>query len=247
MANIDSPPVTLHVDPEHGGLRAVVALSMFVGAALGFALIRQMLGFFNDGYPDYTFLVSCVGGLIVSISTIWVMERILKSTWHSGQKIELNDRGMTLINRVENDMHLKWRSDLAQRHWTFKLSGFSRAARETRVPKSWICLASMIQKDDKRLILFTYMPSGRGREFLEGLGEPFGFFEIDPRDVYESANRIRMGPPMRPTIPATVLSGPNGRFWQAEKRRWDDGLELTPDDYETFISFLNQFSEKTTA
>ncbi len=241
MANQVSSSATLHVNPEHGGLRAAVVISLIVSAILGFAFIRQILGFINDGFPDYTVLVSCIGGLFISLITIWVVERILKRTWHSGQKIELDEKGLTLVNRVENDVSLKWKGDTSGRHWTFGMAGFNRVARESRLPTSWMCLASMIQDGDKRVVVFTYLPADKGEGFLNGTQGSLSFHSIDPKEVYDSGTRIRIGPTFYPSIPASIITGPNGRYWLAEKRRWEHGLELSIEDYTTFVTYVSQY------
>ena len=240
MSKMHSPPVTIHVNPEHGGLRAVVVLSLIIGAILGFAFIRQILGIINDGFPDYTILASCIGSIFVALITIWAVERILKRTWHSGQKIELDERGLTLVNRIENDMVLKWQGELSDRHWTFGLSGFNRAARESRLPKSWVCLSSMIQDGEKRLVTFTYLPADKAELFINGTVGNLPFHSIDPLEVYDSNIRMRVGPTFHPAIPPSILTGSNGRYWLAEKRRWESGFELSPKDYETFVTFVSQ-------
>lgn len=233
-------PAILHVNPEHGGLRLAVLVSLIIGAVVGFVAIRQLLGLLNNGFPDYTILVSCVGSLIIALVTIWVVETVLKRTWHSGQRLELDGQGITLFNKVENDLSIKWQGDVLGRHWTFSLSGFNRAARESRLPKNWRCLASMIQKGDKRIVVYTYVPKEKGEQFLNREIGDLEYHPIDPLDVYDSSVRIRMGPAFRPEIPATVLTGPNGRYWLAEKRRWENGFELSIEDYETFVSYVSE-------
>lgn len=237
---MESSPVTIHVNPEHGGLRLAVLLSLFAGAFLGFILIRAILGWLNDGFPDYTLLVSCLGSILIAMVTVWVVEQILKRVWHSGQRLELNEEGVTLVNKTDKDIDIQWQGDVTCRHWTFKLSGFNRAARESRLPKNWVCLATMVQKDDKRIVVFSYMSPDKAAPLLDGTLGNLEYHTIDPLDVYDSSIRIRMGPAFRPEIPAAVLTGSNGRYWLAEKRRWENGLELDPDDYKTFINFLSQ-------
>ncbi|MEM7333624.1 MAG: hypothetical protein AAF490_16160 [Chloroflexota bacterium] len=241
MTNQVPSSATLHVNPEHGGLRAVIVFSLIISAILGFAFIRQILGIINDGFPDYTVIVSCFGGLFISLITIWVVERILKRTWHSGQKIELDEKGITLVNRVENDLPLKWNGDISGRHWTFGMAGYNRVARENRLPKNWLCLASMIQDGDKRLVVYTYLSPDKREDFLNGTAGNLAYHTIDPKEVFESSMRLRVGPTFYPAIPASILTGPNGRYWLAEKRRWEHGLELSIEDYEMFVTFVSHY------
>jgi hypothetical protein len=68
---------------------------------------------------------------------------------------------------------------------------------------------------------------------------PFRFQKINPVEVYDTLFRR----PFCPTCPTRyhsirVLSGKNGRYWLAEQRRWTEGLELTREDFEIFLQYL---------
>jgi hypothetical protein len=41
-------------------------------------------------------------------------------------------------------------------------------------------------------------------------------------------------------VTTDLLRGKDGRFWLAEQRRWQQGIELTPDDFETFIDYVRR-------
>lgn len=220
----------------------VILLSLFLGGLLGFFMIRQLLYLVNGTFPDYTGFASCVGAIPIALGTIWLVETVLKRTWHSGQRIELDEREIKIVNRVERDMRLKWSDDVVSRHWTFGMIGYSRVGREKRLPKNWVCLASQVQNSDRRIIVYTYLAKQKAEEYLNGEVGGFNYFQLDPTQVYETSIRSRIGPPIRPDLPSEILTGENGRYWLSEKRRWEQGHEVTPEDYATFVQYVAEFA-----
>jgi hypothetical protein len=42
--------------------------------------------------------------------------------------------------------------------------------------------------------------------------------------------------PARPELPTEVIAGESGRYWLAERNRWQEGVELAPGDFETLLA-----------
>ena len=103
-------------------MRIVVVLSLFVSYGVAFAIIRQILRLSNSPLADYGLFLPCIGALAIAIGSIWLVETVLKRTWRSGKRIELDDDGLKLKLAVEQGIHLKWQSDFSVFHWTFDLA-----------------------------------------------------------------------------------------------------------------------------
>lgn len=232
------PEATLHLDPDHIGLRLVVLLTLFVSGMLGFATIRELLRLSNGRLPDYTFIVSCAGAIPIALVSIWVVEIVLKRIWHSGRRIELDETGIAFVDKEDEAISFDWQDNLSIRQWTFDLAGYTRVGQERQMPKRWVCLSTELFDENASIIVYTFLSRRASLDYLEG---PLPYQEINPRLVYETSLQSRLGPPKRPIIPDEVLMGKNGRYWAAEQRRWQDGHQLTQADYKTFIHFISQY------
>ncbi len=65
-------------------------------------------------------------------------------------------------------------------------------------------------------------------------------------ELYDNTMRSRIGPPSRPDIPNRLLQSKDGRYWLAERRRWEYGIELTPDDFGTLMRVVLEVQQGQT-
>lgn len=242
-------PLTLHADKEHGGIRVAVLVLLAVAGWLSYlllnALIRPIL---PDSLSGYAIFLACLGAVPLGLGIVWVAEQGLKQVWHSGRSLTLDEEGIHVSDKDQEVKMLNWSENLAQINWYFSLADYARGGRERRVPGKWFCFASQLRQDDERLIAFTYVPPKKAESWAESNSSMPLFHQIDPADVYETTFRARLGPPARPAeIPASVLRGPDGPYWLAEQRRWQDGFELTGSDFETFIHAVYSQKQKQSA
>lgn len=254
MAPPGKDRVILYADQEHGGIRLVVFLGLIAGFLLGFRLMVLLLeAFAPPALLDYTTFLACVGALPLALIFIWVLEKVLKRVWHSGISFVLDDRGLFARdqrgvkkeNRASNAQNnlveysyrptMTWESSLGQLNWYFRLSGYSRGGRERRFPAKWYCMATELQQDDMRLSVFTFMPPEKATQLANQSN--LHFLLISPAELYETGVRSRIGPPTRPSIPNKLLQSKEGRYWLAERRRWEHGIELTSEDFITLIDY----------
>lgn len=251
-------PVILHADQEHSGLRLTIFAALFVGLLLGFALMRWLLGAFAPAtVQDYATFLSCVGAVPLALLLIWGLEKLLKRVWRSGLSLELNERGIVVYDRrgegareeyvtapgsaLEPD--IRWDGNLSQINWYFRLSGYPRAGQERRAPAKWLCLATELHQDGARLNVFTLMSPERAAAFIDNPRLPFQ--RLNPAELYDRSARGRLGPPSRPLIPNSVLHTKDGRYWLAERRRWEYGVELTPNDFATLMEYAQTHAQPT--
>jgi hypothetical protein len=246
MSAPENAPVILHADQEHSGIRLAVFIGLFVGFLLGFRLVALALETLAPrGWQDYVPFLSCVGALPIALGFIWGLERFLKRVWHSGLSIALDPRGLFVDDRRDgakprpaDEPAMTWSANMSQLRWYFRLSGYARGGRERRVPAKWLCLAAELQQDEARLSVYTFMPPDKAAVWIETPRQGFHF--INQAELYQSSARSRFGPPVRPTIPQHLLQTKDARYWLAERRRWEFGIELTPDDFATLLGFADR-------
>lgn len=229
-------PLVLHADQEHDRLRALITLLIFVGMWMGYRLLYGALHLFaDDATQDYAVFLSCIGGVPLGLALVWGIEKLLKRVWHSGNSLTLQDATILAQFRDADALRIDIteRMDLLQ--WCFVLGDYARGGSERRAPKKWYCLALQLQEDENRLILYTFVPPEQALAIAEDGASDF--HEIHLKDVYAARQGI-MRLPSRPEIPAEVLRGKDGRFWLAERRRWQEGLELTRQDFATLMEFI---------
>jgi hypothetical protein len=244
MSFAGKPPIILHADQEHSGIRLVIFLALFAGYFIGFQIVALLLQTFAPpSLTDYTTFLACVGAVPIALLIIWGLERVLKRVWHSGLSITLDEQGLYVHDRrngaAENQSPagptMTWTANMSQLNWYFRLSGYPRGGRERRIPVKWHCLASELQQDELRLSIFAFMPPDEAAAWTENPKQ--GFHIINPAEIYDNSVRSRIGPPSRPTIPNRLLQSKDGRYWLAERRRWEYGIELSAEDFATLMGY----------
>ena len=227
-----------HADAEHQKLRLVVMAALIILLLLSYFGVQSLLQTFLNESP---LMLVCGLTLPIALGLGWVLEQLLKRYWHSGRYIKIEPDGFRAVNQVSTDMHLRWSANLSTMKWAFKLGEYPRGGRERRLPSSNYCLALQVQQGGNQVVVHTYLPPWRAQAIIEN--ETANFVQLDPKDVYETSIRSRIyATPTRPDIPSKVLAGGNGRYWLAEKRRWQEGFELMPNDFEAFLKIVEEKS-----
>jgi len=249
MPPVESEPVLLHADQEHGGIRLVIFLSLFLAYFLGFQIMLWLLNTVAPpGVQDYAVFLSCAAGLPIAVLLIWLLENFLKRVWHSGLSLALDGRGITVRDTRKlpgaegqlatgsevSEPAITWGGNLSQLNWYFRLTGYPRGGRERRVSAKWLCLATELHQDGARLNVFTFMSPGDAARWIDDA--QLAFHRLNPVEIYDRSVRSRIGPPSRPAIPNQLLHSKDGRYWLAERRRWEYGVELSPQDFATFMT-----------
>jgi len=236
MATTIITPTVFHADQEHSGARATVLALFLIGLALTFFVASFFLRSLSSGIlREFWLILSCTIALILGLAIAAVGERIIKRSWPSGRKVVVNNSGMEVSLSAEKTLSIRWSNRMLATRWWFALEGYRRGGREKRVSGSYYCLACQIQQDEQQFIVHSYLPP----KLAKGLMELADYHEIRPADYYEGRSLQRMfTAPARPTLPTSLFSGKDGRYWLAERRRWNDGLELVSDDFATFMTIL---------
>jgi hypothetical protein len=223
----------LHADPEHTGIRYTVPAIWIATFIVFYSLIKAFLDSQPPGgLAEYAVALSCFGALPLSLGIGAVSEYFLKKNWHSGRQVQVNAEGLTVVLNEDENLSIDWSRRANETLWTFPLKGYPKGGRERRVPGNWLCLASQLQQDEQRFIVYSLMSPKQAQPLLE----KYRFHTINQADFYDS-NGVKnwLSAPSRPSLPANMLTGREGPYWLAERRRWQEGLELTPQDFQFFL------------
>jgi len=251
MITTENSPKVLHADPEHGGLRFVVIFILLIGLILSFIMIQLLLSLLaaDTILIEFATVFSCAGAIVLALILAWASEIYLKRAWPSGTTLVLGDTELEYTvkkrdpgqeNENPEEFLFDWTKNLNLTRWYFELSGYPRAGRERRVSSKWNCLAYRLHQDEAQLIVFGYFPPEKAAVWTEdqNLSEPF--HEISLAHLYTEAGKKRRGAGTRPAIPSSMLTGSNGRYWLAEQKRWQDGVELAQEDFVTFMKYTER-------
>ena len=234
----------LHADPEHQGLRNSIIVILIFGVIIGFFVIRALILWLGAGslISEFAFFLSCMGSILLALGLTFGFEALLKRRWHSGidvvidaDQVELTFEKRPSSQPQPNNQAVIWANRINQTCYYFPLNDYSRSGREKRLSDKWFCFVCELHQDDNRINVFAYLSPAQANIWTadDSLMEPF--HKINQKTLYADKSRFRFGPPTRPEIPNEILTGKDGRFWLAERRRWQRGVELTAVDFETFM------------
>jgi hypothetical protein len=231
LSDLSHGRTTLHADPEHAGIRALIPLLMLLGIVFSFYLIMGLWALLAgaDGRPDYAVLVACAGALPLGVGLAAGVERFLKQLWRSGKTVVVDETAVILRENETARREIYWAQPFQLTGYYFSLKGYPRGGRERNFPDSHYCLALQLQQEENRLICFCFLDG----KSVEQWRQMEAFHEIKPVDLFESGFTSRFTLPTRPQLSAQLLAGPSGRYWLAERNRWQEGVELNPDDFTT--------------
>lgn len=226
----------IYADAEHNGIRVAVPFILFLGLCLGFYLLDYGLSALFPAM-DSTVLLACVGALPVGLLLALAGETMLKRVWRSGRGLILATDEIAFTTRPGQAEHIERSKTVNLTLWYFSLSGYPRGGRERRVSANWYCFAGRVQQDDSRLTVYCYASPKQRDAWVAR----FDFHRIEPAELYDKSLRSRMTLPTRPELPPEVIAGDDGRYWLAERSRWEEGLELTPKDFERLIVEIQSY------
>lgn len=227
-------PFVFDVDPEHTGLRLAVVLILFVALWVSYILVRWLLASFAPQLESPTIL-ACIGAFPLSLFFGWVAENMLKRNWPSGRKLLLARDSLRLQRPPREDEIIHLDEPVQQLWWSFSLSDYPRGGRERRLPATWRCAAGQLRQDDTRILPYCFVPANRVEEWEA----QYDFELLKPGDVYDTSLTARLAGPSRPELSAEVVAGEQGRYWLAERHRWQEGVEMTPDDFHLLLQQLH--------
>ncbi|MCP4414999.1 MAG: hypothetical protein GY805_00150 [Chloroflexi bacterium] len=239
MMSSDDNSTILYADQEHVGLRTAVFILLFASLLLAYFAIRGLFGAFSPDDPsDFAPIIACGGAFPVALVVVWLAEMMMKRYWTSGRSITLTTDGIQAKAVDEDVISVNRASDFALIFYHFSLRGWQRSGRERRVPQNWLCLTVQLSAGKTEIIVYAFLPKNKADKWLKSPNKQMLFHEIFPKEVYDSSFRSRMSGPSRPKMPTAVITGKNGSYWLAERRRWQEGFELPAKEFKQFMDHL---------
>jgi len=226
-------------DHEHSALRAAVMFVLVAAFTVLFAALWYALeNSSSDVFSSYAVALACISSLAASVAMAYLVESLLKKIWPSGRAVSIGSDWVRAIT-PSGEIIIDRDAEIARTLWQFKLAGTRLGGRERRAPKSHICLAQELRQGENSILVHAFMHPNKAKKHLK-LAE---IQQLDIAGLAPGRGQItRLDQTFANRMPATLISGELGRFWRAERRRWSQGLELTPDDFIEFNEQVSMFS-----
>ncbi|MCI0712469.1 MAG: hypothetical protein L0154_20100 [Chloroflexi bacterium] len=211
------------VDAEHFGIRLLMPLLTIGGAIGGFFLGSAIMN-----QIDQSLAGACLGipmAIALAALLVQIGERVIKPNWTSGRHIELTGNDFTLVDqrsRRNERVTFNFMQDLKVDGWYFEI-----LERRHRVPKGWYCTAAQFAQNGQEVIIYTF---------------------INPEEIQEIKNYMRLFEQLERTKKKSPQSGQHisdvrlathQKYLRAlEDKRWEDGAEVTPDDFKKLMQHM---------
>lgn len=198
----------LSVDPEHGGLRFAV-LACFVGVGiLGFLISGTLLS-----ASDFGVILSVGIGIVAAVVITRIVESRLKNRWPSGRTLEASPTSVRLALKGVTQREIDPSQHVNVLLWRFVIN------RRTRIPKGWYVVALALMQENIYIPVYTFM-------------SPDDFKALPIADQYA----LLTAPKKQESD--IRLAGQQRRLREAEVWRWNEGAELSKEDFMTYFSHL---------
>jgi hypothetical protein len=210
----NSQILRLPVDPEPTSLRFIVLASFLAGFAGG-----NLLGDALFRWGTCT-LLSFGLGIAVGLVVMLITEKLVKPFWKSNRWVRVTNDEIAFLQgeTVKRSVNPIQQVNVTQWRFTIK--------RRSRAEKGWYVVAIALEQDDIYLPVYTIMPPER----FEALTKSGQFSELTIRREDVLKNKVD-GNDLR-------LAGLQRQLYIGETARGIDGVEMLPDDFETYLSWL---------
>ena len=208
------------VDAEHFGIRLLMPLLTIGGAVGGFIVGSAIVSQIDQGLAG-----ACLGipmAIALAALLVQVGEKFIKPNWTSGRYIELTEYDFTLVDRRgrRNEKYtFNFGQDLKVDGWYFEIM-----ERRHRVPKGWYCLATQFSQNEQEVIVYTFI----NPDAINEIKKFAQLFEQLERTKNTSAQPGQHSSNVRLTTRQKHLRA-------LEDKRWEDGAEVTPDDFKKLM------------
>lgn len=231
--------ISLPADREHKGIEIIVPLGMFLGGIVCYFVVNsQILLPLMDGTDLEGFrpLLRLVLAIVLGVAIGAILELILKQIWPSGRLVEVDETGLTAVEKDKTATRIDWEQRVNILRWRYMMRGYPRGGRERRVPTGHLLLAVRLLQDDREVIVHCYLSAKQASQ-VPGYGR---FTSIDMASLYDKGALQRFLRPERPRVSKELVSGKQGPIWAAEKARWAAGFELEFKDFSTLMELLKR-------
>jgi hypothetical protein len=204
----DHPPLHFTADPEHGGLRTAVLACFVVTALITFVVAGALLA--DVPFGGILTFAAAIGAAILVTRLV---EAQLKARWPSGRALEVDGQHIRLTRHGQPQFEVDGAQHVNVLAWRFPIQ------RRTRVPKGWYVVALALTQEDVHLPVYTFMSP-------------------DDFQALELAERFVALAPARAKETDLRLAGQQRRLREAELWRWNEGAEISQEDFVTYLEAL---------
>lgn len=208
--------LTFPVDPEHGALRSTVFVLFFVIWIVAYAVFNIIIP--NDGI---NIIAGILGFAAAALLVSRGIEPFLRRSWPSGRVLRVDAEHIRLVRRDKVQKEVNTTEPVSVLLWNFKVK-----RRRNSVPPGWYVMACALEQDDDFLPVYALV-SPEQAQALSKIARFVGL--VSEKDV-------KTQHPRQDTLRAT---GEQRRLHLAEAHRWADGAELSPPDFEQFLTWLD--------
>ncbi len=206
------------IDAEHFAVRFwVPVLALIFTAVFHFVAMALVGGALEDTSPLCLVLPLDV---LAFVGGSFALDRLLKRWLPSRRSATLSEQALVVTDWRRSPAHISridWGRTVNVKAWRFVVR------RRTRVPKGWFCMALQLLQDEDDAILYTFM-SPQDAEQLAGYGH---FTRLRPRQETLSNADLSVATEQR-------------RLLLLEDRRWEDGAEISADDFRAVLAMVRQ-------
>jgi hypothetical protein len=207
------------IDTEHSNQLIVPALALvtaLVAHVVGLALFTSLLR--KIASPVCAMLLI---DAVVFVAAWSVIERIVRRVRPIRRYAVLSAEALVITDARRNLVQvtrIAWDKTVNINAWKFAIS------RRTRVPKGWYCLAVYLLQDETDAILYTFM-NPQVAEAVIG----YGHFVQLQKPTQSSGSDATL---------ETLAE--QRRLLKLENLRWQDGAEISPDDFNALLAVLQR-------
>lgn len=212
QTTLTNASLSIAVDSEHSRLRLGL-----LGVFVGFWIVSFSIA--NALIPSAGFnIIAGIIAFAIAAVASRTAESLLKKRWPSGRAVQIDANGVRLTFHEKIQAEVKSSEAVSALLWYFKI------ARRGRAPKGWYVIACALEQNDIYLPVYTFASP----EQLNTLNKNHHFRELlsekNVKNVKQDSLRV---------------AGEQRRLRLAEAHRWNDGAEMTFEDFEGFIRHLD--------
>ncbi len=232
------------LNQDHRGISIAAPIILILLILISYRVFYRVLPLIFGGRSAEYIFIALFASLFGSALILWVADPLLKKMLPSGHALTVDSNAKSLTYAVNEEVQqvLENKPDWQMTKWFFRMGRFVKSGRERQIPNGWYCLAVSLKAEAEELTLFCYAPPRKQRV----LANLFNWNEIsmfETLDEKRNPNLPIMRPPtLAPSIPSRLLVGDKGHIWLGERKRREDGLEMSPKDFQQLLSYLEGVS-----
>ncbi len=205
-------PLILPVDREHMGIRFGLVGFYVIFWIITFVVMNALIP--SAGPNIIAGLIAFVGAAV----GIRLVDPLLKERWPSGRTVEIDAMGVRIRKRGVVESEVKSEETANILLWRFKIP------RRGRMPKGWSVVACAVEQNNVYLPIYAFASP----EQVERINQVARFVELIKSSNNTAGNNSE----------SLRLAGEQRRLRLAEEHRWNDGAEMTIEDFTAFVTHM---------